>query len=220
MLARATAPGALALALALAACGSQRLDTAAEPAHVVEGGSAGVGGSRGTPSPGDSGAGGADPVPLVTEPLVTLADFGASYMVGPITAERFQLSGQPFQEAWRATMSEPPSSPWAAQLVMPLGKAVQADQLLHVSFWLSCEVPGTRGDCYTEYIFERDGEPWEKSVTFVAHAGAADWSRKSEYFSSVSAYGPGGAHMVFRLGYEGQVIAIGGLEVEAIDPSP
>lgn len=188
-----SAGGCSWLAAALFGCGSQRLDTALDP--------------------------GGDPPPLETQPLVTLADFEASYVVGPITAERFQLSGQTFQDAWRATMSEPPSSPWAAQLVMPLSKPVSAGQLLHVSFWLSCEAPGEGGDCYTEYIFERAADPWEKSVTFVAHADA-EWSQKSEFFSSVSSYGAGEAQMVFRLGYASQVIAIGGLTVEAIGPRP
>lgn len=197
---RASLAPCLALACALVACGSKRLETAFEPLS------------------GDAGAGG-DPAPLVTEPLVTLADFGASYVVGPINAERFQLSGQAFTDAWRATMSEPPSSPWVAQLVVPLDKAVGAGRLLHVSFWLSCEAPGPNGDCYTEYIFERASDPWEKSVTFAARA-AQPWSQKSEYFSTVSGYEAGGAHMVFRLGYEDQVIAIGGLLLEAIEQSP
>lgn len=188
----------LSLALALAGCGSQRLDTAFEP--VGQDGTGGVG-------------------PLATEPLVTFANFGDGYMVGTVTAQVIEVSGQPFTQAWRATMSEPPSSPLSGQLVVPLNEPVQAGQLLHVSFWLNCETVGPTGDCYTEYIFERASDPWEKSVTFAQHAQSA-WSQKSEFFSVVSSYETGAAHMVFRLGYATQVIAIGGLEVEAIDPLP
>jgi hypothetical protein len=224
--------GLLLVVATLSGCGSKRLETAFEPLGDVGGNggvagtSAGGAGTGGTGTSGtgpdlsgaDVGAGGARG-PLVTEPLVTFANFGESYMVGPIISERFQVSGQAFPEAWRATMSEPPSSPWIAQLVMPLNKPVQAGQLLHVSFWLNCETSGADGDCYTEYIFERASDPWEKSVTFVEHAQHG-WSQKSEYFSSVNSYEAGAAHMVFRLGYETQVIAIGGLELEAIDPLP
>lgn len=219
-------PSHVALAaLWLVACGSQRLDTAFEPAPNVGSGGAGgaaVGGSGGSggstmmlPS---AGAGG-DPEPLQTEPLVTLEDFDSGYPVGPLSLEPFQLSGQAFTEAWRTTMTEPPADPWTGQLVVPLNKEVGAQQLLHVSFWLKCEAPRESGDCYTEYIFERGSDPWEKSVVFTAHAGP-DWAENSKYFSSVSGYGAGEAHMVFRLGYAVQVLAIGGLQLEAIGSSP
>lgn len=223
---------ALAL-LPLSACGSKRLD-AFEPLSDADGigGSASVGGSSGTPSAGnasaasagtgtqtaDGGAGGAVG-PLVTEPLITFDDFGQSYMVGDVTSELFSVSGQPFTQAWRATVSKPPSSPLSGQLVMPLNKPVKKGQLLHVSFWLNCETVGDNGDCYTEYLFERGAEPYVQSVTFKAHANPG-WSQKSEYFSVLETYAAGEAHMVFRLGYATQVIAIGGLELEAIDPLP
>jgi hypothetical protein len=208
--------GLVALAAAwLVACGSQRLDTALEPA--VSGGSGGVAGFGGSASP-SAGAGG-DPEPLRTEPLISLADFDSGYPVGPLSLEPFQLSGQVFTEAWRTQMAEPPADPWTGQLVMPLNKRVSAQQLLHVSFWLKCEAPRDSGDCYTEYIFERASEPWEKSVVFTAHAGP-NWTENSQYFSSAAGYGVGEAHMVFRLGYAVQVLAIGGLQLEAIGSQP
>lgn len=221
--------GGAVVAGLVAGCGSHRLETALELEVAAgsgaspQGGAEGsLGGNGGAGAPGGAGQGDAggsaagEPGALNVEPLITVADFGQSYTVGPLNAERFVVPGQPsFAEAWRATMNEPPSSPWIAQLVMPLNKPVQAGQLLHVSFWVSCEAKGPTGDCYTEYIFERDGEPWEKSVTFKVHAGQG-WEQKSEYFSVVDSYAAGASHMVFRLGYESQVIAIGGLELEAI----
>lgn len=212
-------------------CGTHRLDTATEPPLVAAAGTGGTGGSDAAGSAslaGEGVVGGAAPVDmgdgaageqgtLHVEPLVTLDDFAQISSVGPVNAEPFTVAGQSsFSEAWRATMSEPPASPWVAQLVMPLNKPVKAGQLLHVSFWVSCEKKGLTGDCYTEYIFERASDPWEKSVTFPVHADGA-WTQKSEYFSVVNSYEAGASHMVFRLGYEAQVIAIGGLELEAID---
>jgi hypothetical protein len=219
-LARVADPRLVALfgvAFALAGCGSRRLETAAEP---VEAGASSQGGSAGEspPSSGSTSAGGA-PAPLESEELVGLDDFAATYMVGPISADRFAVQGQPFSEAWRATMAEPPSSPWIAQLVVPVDEAVMAGQLLRVSFWLSCEAPGETGGCYTECIFERASDPWEKSVTFVADAAGA-WEQKSEYFSVVDSYAAGQAQLVFRLGYAAQVIDIGGLVVERIGAAP
>jgi hypothetical protein len=202
--------------LLLAGCGSDRLETAILPdtynstmAGTASSGGAGTGGSV-------SGAGGA-PSPVQTQELVEFDDFGGTFLHGPVTGERFQVFGQTFVQAWRATMLEAPSTPWVAQLVVPVYKPIQAGQLLHVSFWLSCETPGETGDCYTECIFERSEDPWEKSVTFVAH-GSDVWTEKSEYFASVDPYEAGLSHLVFRLGYAQQVIAIGGIELEAIGP--
>lgn len=201
----------------LVGCGSHRLETAAEP--VAAGGSSqGGGGGRLDASAGSTASGGA-PAPLASEELVGLGDFAATYMVGPISAGHIQVAGQPFGEAWRATMLEPPSSPWIAQLVVPVNRAVTAGQLLRVSFWVSCEAPGESGDCYTECIFERASDPWEKSVTFVTSVAGA-WEQKSEYFSAVESYTAGQAQLVFRLGYRAQVIGIGGLMLEQIGAAP
>lgn len=233
----------------LAACGEARLETASEPALSPGGGAGGgesssvtehragadVDGGGPALSPSASGstgigeengglgstggeqAGGAPPIPR--EPLVTLSDFDAAYMVGPIDAETFQVADQPFTDAWRATMSEAPENHWAAQLVVPLDKTVAAGELLHVSFWVRCEKAGDTGDCLTAFIFERASDPWEKSVTFPVHADGT-WQQKSEFFSAVDSYEADSAHMVFRLGYALQTIAIGGIEVESIGSAP
>lgn len=116
-------------------------------------------------------------------------------------------------------MTVAPDTHWAGQLVLPVEKAVAAGALLHVSFWVRCEEAGDTGDCLTEYVFERASDPWEKSVTFPVHADST-WTQKSEFFSVIESYAPGVAHMVFRLGYAGQTIAIGGIEVESIGAPP
>lgn len=166
---------------------------------------------------GGDDAGGAPPIPH--ESLISLEDFSASYMVGQVRAEKFAVAGQPFTEAWRGTMTVAPDTHWAGQLVVPVEKAITAGALLHVSFWVRCEKAGDTGDCLTEYVFERASEPWEKSVTFPVHADGA-WAQKSEFFSVIESYAAGVAHMVFRLGYAGQTIAIGGIEVESIGTPP
>jgi hypothetical protein len=212
-------PSRASLVLALlfvVGCGSERLETA-----MVAGGSAlaqsGTASMIGGGGNGAGGGSGGAPSPVQTEQLVAFDDFPGTFLVGPTMGERFQVSGQPFAQAWRATMSEPPTTPWVAQLVVPVNKPVQVGQLLHVSFWLDCEAPGQAGDCYTECIFERSSDPWEKSVTFVAH-GSDVWAQKSEFFSAVDSYAAGTSQLVFRLGYPTQVIAIGGIELEAIGP--
>ena len=214
---RSKARASLALGLLfLTGCGSERLETAIIPNSFTSAAAgtapSGAGGAGGT-----AGGEGGVPSPVQTERLVGLDDFSANFLIGPVTGERFQVSGQPFAQAWRATMLEPPSSPWVAQLVVPVYKPVAAGQLLHISFWLDCESPGEAGDCYTECIFERSYDPYEKSVTFVAH-GSDVWAEKSEFFASVDAYDAGMSQLVFRLGYPQQVIAIGGIELEAIGP--
>lgn len=147
--------------------------------------------------------------------LLGLEDFPASYVVGPANGVRFDVNSVAFQQAWRLNMTEPPANAWTAQLVVPFTKEVAAGELLNVGFWLRCEAPGTNGDCYTEFLFERASEPWEKSVAFPSHAGLG-WTENSEYFRPVDHYGAGQAHIVFRLGYASQVIDIGGITVQRI----
>jgi hypothetical protein len=166
---------------------------------------------------GSDDAGGAAPLPQ--EPLVSLEDFSEAYIIGPVDSETFQVSDLPFTQAWRATMTEPPQNLWTAQLVLPLNKPVTAGSLLHVTFWVRCEKAGSGGDCKTAYVFERASAPWEKSVTFPVDADSS-WTQKSEFFSVVNSYDAGVAHMVLRLGYATQTIAIGGIEVESIGAAP
>jgi hypothetical protein len=230
----------------LGACGTRRLETLELPAVVAIGGGSsgtagettqagtggtagggasagGTAGSAGTNQGGieamaGEGSGGA-PEPLETEELISLADFPATIVQGPANAQQIDVTGEPFTQAWKATMSEPPSTPWVAQLIQNINKPVAAGQLMRVSFWLRCDSPGANGDCYTEFIFERAASPWEKSVTFAANAGT-NWTQKSEYFSAVQSYAPGESHAVFRLGYADQVIEIGGFVLERIGPAP
>ena len=218
----------------MVACGSTRLENAFDPAgNSTTGGAAATSKSGGTGESappveagglgaslglaGDGGDGNVPPIPQ--EPIVALGDFPASYTVGPVNAERINVTGLPFTQAWRATMSVQPTVSWTAQLIVPQSKPVAKGQLLHVSFWVKCETAGASGDCNTTFIFERASAPWEKSVAFAAQTGGT-WTQKSEFFSTVDGYQAGVAHMLFRLGFAAQVIDIGGVEVEAIGAPP
>jgi hypothetical protein len=177
----------------------------------------GGGGMAGWGGGGSGGTGGA-PAPVTADLLIGLNDFASSNVSGPASAERITVTGMPFENAWRASMVETPEANWAAQLIVPLDHGVAQNDLLHVEFWVRCATPRASGDCATEFIFERAADPWEKSVTFAAFAGAT-WSQHGEYFHVVADYAPREAHMLFRLGYAEQVIEIGGVIVERI-PGP
>jgi len=199
-------------------CGSQRLQTVSESSE--RGGAGGVASSNAGAS-AVAGAGGGSGADFVATELLGLSEFDAMYPVGPVTAEPVAVAGEPFDQAWRATMTQPPSTPLDGQLVAELSRAgVVKDQLLRVTFWLKCEVPRAEGDCYTEYIFERGSSPWEQSVTIPAHSQGSGWTQKRESFRTNTTFQAGEAHMVFRLGFPTQVIAIGGLQLEALDPAP
>jgi len=211
----------LGSALLLVACGSTRLETAA-----ADSSSAGGSGGNGAASSGDSAghapdagvaaaSGDAGPPPISPEILVGLADFGASYVEGPANSTRIAVSGESFTEAWQASMTEPPATPWDAQLIILLNQPVATTDLLNVSFWVRCATAGDGGDCQTDFVFERASDPWEKSVVVHAVAGPA-WAQSSEFFRPAANYGSGEAHMVFRLGYMTQVIEIGGVVVERL----
>ena len=63
-------------------------------------------------------------------------------------------------------------------------------------------------------MFERAGSPYTKSVTYNVRI-TPEWRKVQVRFVAAEAYPPGGAQMIFRLGYEPETIEIGGVAVDS-----
>jgi hypothetical protein len=133
------------------------------------------------------------------------------------TTEKVNLSpvpveGQPFQQALRAEIKEAGGSEWSVQMQAKTVAAVKKGDLLHATFFVRTVKPQEGGIAETSFVFERAGEPYTKSVTYPVRL-TPEWRKVAVRFTAQEDYGPGGAQMIFRLGYEPETIEVGGVSV-------
>ncbi|CCW34445.1 beta-1,4-xylanase [Chthonomonas calidirosea] len=125
------------------------------------------------------------------------------------------VEGQPFTEALELQTLAKPQNPWDAQIVIPTVAPVhKGDVLLGIFYVRSLKAANAQ----TEFIFERAGEPYTKSVEFDVQC-QAQWQKFYVPFKSVEDYTPGEAHVCFRLGYAPQTLLIGGIELRDYGPN-
>ncbi|HXU03697.1 MAG TPA: glycoside hydrolase family 44 protein [Polyangia bacterium] len=135
-------------------------------------------------------------------------DHAKAATTSPIT-----VSGQPFTDAMRFTISEGSSHEWAVQAQTPTTAAVVAGDAILATFWFRTETPQEGSVGETEFVFELGRSPYSKSVQYPIQAGP-EWTRVQVRFTAAANYAPGEANMIFRLGYEPQTIDLGGIKVE------
>ena len=135
------------------------------------------------------------------------------------TAQLVPVEGQPFAEAQRVRTTARPLNPWGAQLGARSGAAVKmGDHLLAVFFIRGTERPAEMDEARSEFVFELAGGANEKSASYPVTAGAA-WRK---YYIPFTAKNDAAAHeaqVLFRAGYDPQVVEIGGLQVLDFGPA-
>jgi len=192
--------GALALAGALATSGGCRHGAAAGPAPAAAP-------SASAPSTfataartdllGGAGLRAFQPVNEVKKVVVTTV---------PVT-------GQPFSEALHVDVKEGSGHEWAVQLEASNAAAVAAGDALLASFFLRTDKPHEDGPGETELVFELGKAPYSKSVSYPVQAGP-DWVKVQVRFKATQAYAAGEAHLIFRLGYDPEIIELGDIKIE------
>jgi len=128
-------------------------------------------------------------------------------------ASPITVTGQPFSDAMRFSIKEGSSHEWAVQLQTPIAAPVAKDDAILATFWFRTETPQEGSVGETEFVFELGRSPFTKSTQYPVQAGS-DWVRVQARFNAVAAYAAGEANMIFRLGYDPQVIELGGVKVE------
>ena len=121
--------------------------------------------------------------------------------------------GMPFAEATRIELKEEAGHEWAVQLAAPIAAPVDDGDAILTTFFLRTEVPQPGGVGETQFVFELAQGPYTKSVAYPVQ-GSSDWSKVQVRFASAGKYAAGEAQMIFRLGYEAQIIQLGGIKVE------
>jgi Glycoside hydrolase family 44 len=133
--------------------------------------------------------------------------------VGKVELTTIKVEGQPFTEALRPQITQASGSDWSVQLQAKSVAPIEAGDMLLATFYLRSEKPQDGGATETSFVFELAHAPYTKSVTYPVQANG-DWSKVQVRFVAHEHYGAGEAQMIFRLGYEPEAFAIGGISVE------
>jgi hypothetical protein len=123
------------------------------------------------------------------------------------------VTGQPFAEAQRIEIKEGSNHEWAVQIKAPTTAAVADGDSLLATFYLKTEVPQEGSVGETEFVFELGQSPYTKSVQYPVQV-PGEWIKVQVRFRAGRAYAAGEGSMIFRLGYEPQVLVLGGVQVE------
>lgn len=127
--------------------------------------------------------------------------------------KRVKIDGQPFTEALHAQTREAVNSAWGVQLQAPTAAAVEQGDLVLATFYVRSTGASTGGRAETEFVFERAGTPYTKSVSYPVPV-RTEWRKVQIPFTIAEAYAPGRAQVIFRLGYEPQAIEVAGVALE------
>jgi len=142
------------------------------------------------------------------------AAFKVSGEVKKVDLTPFAVEGQPFKDGLRAAIKESSGHEWAVQLEALTAAPIENGDAVLATFYLRTEKPQEGGPGQTEFVFELSQSPFTKSIQYPVQ-GAAGWSKVEVRFKAARAYAAGEAHMLFRLGYDPEVIELGGLKVES-----
>jgi hypothetical protein len=133
--------------------------------------------------------------------------------VAKVELTTIPIAGMPFSDALRADVKEETGHEWAVQLQSPIAATVEDGDAILATFFLRTEVPQPGSVGETQFVFELAQSPYTKSVAYPVQ-GSADWSKVQVRFASAGKYAAGEAQMIFRLGYDRQIIQLGGIKVE------
>jgi GH35 family endo-1,4-beta-xylanase len=152
-------------------------------------------------------------------PADPLAAFRLSCASGG-RAERVAVEGQPFAEALRLTtpanISTGSDREWSCRIRHALAVPVQQNDWLVAVYWIR-SIEST-GEAYIKLNVERNAPDYRKSVSSGTLV-TSNWRRIQVPFRMVESYQPGGAIIDFWIGYDPQVIELGGISIENHGPS-
>jgi GH35 family endo-1,4-beta-xylanase len=128
------------------------------------------------------------------------------------TKEIISVAGQSFDTAMRLrTLAAPDGPPYAMGISGLNSVTISKGDVLFASFWARAVEP-VGGMASSQFNFELADTPYTKSYGMPINVDA-NWRQYQFSFYSAGDYAPGTAQISFWLGYEPQVIDIGGLSL-------
>ncbi|HVZ81015.1 MAG TPA: endo-1,4-beta-xylanase [bacterium] len=127
--------------------------------------------------------------------------------------ERVAVTGQAFHEALQLTTLEATQDPWGVQVDAPVDFPVHQGDVVLAQFWMKSDASHVEsGEAQSEFVFERLGDPWTKSVSFNLSVGP-QWRLFNIPFTVVEDLEKGKSHICFRMGYRPQSFELAGFKL-------
>jgi len=146
---------------------------------------------------------------LTEDAAVKMNFYGTSYARKTVV----DVEDMPFSRAVQVETFNQPERIWDTQLSISTIKAImEAEVLLAVFYARGVQSQQESGEVFSEFVFERDSDPWTKSSTHPVSV-INEWKMYMIPFTCVEDYSAGGAAVKFRCGYEPQILQIGGLQL-------
>lgn len=127
---------------------------------------------------------------------------------------RVPVEGPAFAQAWRVTTPPGIVREWDCRIRHTLTVPVRANDWLVAVYWIRA-VEGE--EPMVKLSMERTSPDYRKSVSAGTFA-TGEWRRMQVPFRVVESYEPGGSAIDFWVGYDPQVVEIGGIEVSNFGP--
>ena len=106
-----------------------------------------------------------------------------------------------------------PANPYNLQLGAKTTAPIkEGDHLIAIVWARGTELPAGSDEARTEFVVEMPREPYTKSVTYPIAVGAA-WQKFYIPFTAKLDHAPGDANVLFRAGYEPQVIELAAFQL-------
>jgi GH35 family endo-1,4-beta-xylanase len=143
-----------------------------------------------------------------------IESFAPTGAIAKLAVSTVKVEGQSFDKALRVELKEKVPEPWAAQIrAETTAPVTQGDVLLATFYARTLKTLSESAEGMTEFVLEKNGDPWTKSVIYPVRAGK-DWIKFQVPFAVTESYAPGQAQVMFRLGFALQVMEIGGISLE------
>jgi GH35 family endo-1,4-beta-xylanase len=107
-----------------------------------------------------------------------------------------------------------PKNTWDISINQITSAPVRKEDALVASFWVRGTADSGDAGAVTEFVFEKRGDPFTKSIQYLIETPADNsWRHYWVAFKSLESYDAGGATLTFQMGYIKQEIEIAKIEL-------
>jgi GH35 family endo-1,4-beta-xylanase len=129
------------------------------------------------------------------------------------TKETLPSGRTDFERALRVHVARQPPNTWDAGIGMKITAPVKKGDALLFGFWARGQAADGNGGAVAEFVFERAGNPYTKSVQYLVETpDDGSWRHFWIRCKSLEDYAPDRATLNFQAGYLPATLELGGLE--------